>query len=123
MGVNLRRVTPNRIGHSSRKLPHVAVAIVLAAFFAAHARAFAWPAYGDAVAEIDRLAELMEWKAGSVVADIGAGDGSFSFAAAKHVGESGKVIATEIDSDKIADIRAAIKKRSLHNVVVEESKE
>jgi len=77
----------------------------------------------DAVSEIDRLAALMQWKEGTVVADIGAGDGSYSFAAAKHVGELGKVIATEIDSKKLADLRAEIKKRNLRNVLAEESKE
>jgi ubiquinone/menaquinone biosynthesis C-methylase UbiE len=80
-------------------------------------------ARADAVSEIDRLAALMQWKEGTVVADIGAGDGSYSFAAARHVGESGKVIATEIDSRKIADLRAEIKRRNLPNVVVEGSKE
>jgi len=80
-------------------------------------------ARADAVSEIDRLATLMQWKAGTVVADIGAGDGTYSFAAARHVGDSGKIIATEIDSDKIANLRSEIKKRNLDNVVVEESKE
>jgi ubiquinone/menaquinone biosynthesis C-methylase UbiE len=80
-------------------------------------------ARADAASEIDRLATLMGWKDGTVVADIGAGDGRFSFAAAKHVGESGKVIATEIDPQKLADLRAEIRKRKLTNVSVEESKE
>ena len=35
---------------------------------------------GDAADEMKRLAALMEWKAGTVAADIGAGDGSYSFA-------------------------------------------
>jgi ubiquinone/menaquinone biosynthesis C-methylase UbiE len=87
------------------------------------ALAIASLAHADAVSEIDRLAALMQWKEGTVVADIGAGDGSFSFAAARHVGESGKVIATEIDSQKISELRAEIKRRNLHNVLVEESKE
>jgi len=48
-------------------------------------------ARADAPAEIDRLAALMRWKEGTVVADIGAGDGSYSFAAAKHVAMRAKV--------------------------------
>src|SRR6266436_3989569 len=36
---------------------------------------------GDAAEEIGRLAELMGWKAGIFVADIGAGDGKYTFAA------------------------------------------
>jgi ubiquinone/menaquinone biosynthesis C-methylase UbiE len=73
--------------------------------------------------EIDRLATLMQWKPGFVVADIGAGDGRYSFAAAQHVGPAGKVIATEIDQQKLVDLRSEVQKRELQNVVVEESKD
>jgi ubiquinone/menaquinone biosynthesis C-methylase UbiE len=68
--------------------------------------------------EIYRLAELMQWKAGTIVADIGAGDGSFGFAAAEIVGTSGRVYATEIDTDKLKQLRADVVKRKLTNVVV-----
>ena len=34
---------------------------------------------GDQRQEITRLAELTQWKAGTIVADVGAGDGTFSF--------------------------------------------
>ena len=87
--------------------------------------AFIWPerTTADAASEIDRLATLMGWKDGTVVADIGAGDGRFSFAAAQRVGASGKVIATEIDRQKLADLRAEIRKQKLTNVAAEESKD
>lgn len=65
----------------------------------------------------------MEWKPGTVVADIGAGDGRFSFAAVEHVGESGRVFATEIDKEKLRKLREEIKKRNLQNVAVVESGE
>ena len=39
--------------------------------------------------EIARLAAVMHWKQGTVVADVGAGDGRFSFAAVKEVGPRG----------------------------------
>jgi ubiquinone/menaquinone biosynthesis C-methylase UbiE len=81
------------------------------------------PAQANAADEIDRLAALMEWKPGTVVADIGAGDGRFTFAAAQHLGPSGKVLATEINPQKLAELRAEVKKRNVRNVVVEESKE
>src|ERR1700731_4785030 len=54
--------------------------------------------------EITRLAELMQWKAGTIVADIGAGDGSYSFAAAEIVGNSGRVYATEIEPGKLKQL-------------------
>lgn len=70
--------------------------------------------------EILRLAELLQWKPGSVVADIGAGDGGYSFLAAEQVGASGRVYATEIDKEKLKSIRAQIAKRKLENVAVVE---
>jgi ubiquinone/menaquinone biosynthesis C-methylase UbiE len=73
--------------------------------------------------EIARLAALMEWKPGTIVADIGAGDGKYSFAAVEHVGQMGKVFATEIDKEKLIKLREEVKKRNLQNVTVVESAE
>jgi ubiquinone/menaquinone biosynthesis C-methylase UbiE len=86
-----------------------------------------WPllhsAQADPADEIKRLATLMEWKPGTIVADIGAGDGRYAFAAAELVGPSGKVFATELDPDKLATLRSAVAKRHLKNVIILESKE
>jgi ubiquinone/menaquinone biosynthesis C-methylase UbiE len=68
--------------------------------------------------EIARLAELMQWKSGTIVADIGAGDGSYSFGAAEKVGATGRVYATEIDPEKLKQLRAEVSKRKLLNVIV-----
>jgi ubiquinone/menaquinone biosynthesis C-methylase UbiE len=84
---------------------------------------FAVVVRGDAAGEIGRLAELMAWKAGTVVADIGAGDGAYTFAAVERVGAAGRVYATEIDAKKLAELRAEVAKRKLGNVMVVESKE
>jgi ubiquinone/menaquinone biosynthesis C-methylase UbiE len=78
---------------------------------------------GNASDEIKRLAALMEWKPGTVAADIGAGEGEYTFAAVEHVGASGKVFATEIDTKKLAELRGEVAKRKLGNVIVVESKE
>jgi len=75
---------------------------------------------GDEQKEITRLAQLTQWKPGTVVADIGAGDGSYSFAAAEKVGPSGRVYATEIDPDKLKTLKAEATKRKLQNVMVVE---
>jgi len=93
------------------------------AFVSAVASGFALRVNADAADEIKRLAALMEWKPGTIVADIGAGDGRYSFAAAAHVGAAGRVFATEIDGQKIAELRAEVRKRNLQNVIVVESKE
>jgi ubiquinone/menaquinone biosynthesis C-methylase UbiE len=93
------------------------------AAFAACAAVFAVGVCGQAAEEIARLADLMGWKAGTVAADIGAGDGKYTFAAVEHVGASGKVYATEIDAKKLAALRDEVAKRKLANVIVVESKE
>jgi ubiquinone/menaquinone biosynthesis C-methylase UbiE len=80
-------------------------------------------ANADAADEIKRLAALMEWKPETIVADVGAGDGSYAFAAAQLVGASGKVFATEIAQEKLTSLRSDVAKRHLTNVVVVESKE
>ncbi|MGB8474503.1 MAG: methyltransferase domain-containing protein [Candidatus Acidiferrum sp.] len=73
--------------------------------------------------EIPKLAALMGWKPGTVVADIGAGDGSYTFAAVERVGATGKLFATEISPEKLKALRAEVKRRDLHNVTVVESAE
>jgi SAM-dependent methyltransferase len=70
--------------------------------------------------EVTRLAELTQWKAGTVVADIGAGDGTYSFAAAEKVGPSGRVYASEIDKNKLKNLKAEVAKRKLENIVIVE---
>jgi ubiquinone/menaquinone biosynthesis C-methylase UbiE len=52
--------------------------------------------------EADRLAVLLNWQQGSVVADIGAGRGELTLIAAKRVGTTGRVYATELDTKKLA---------------------
>jgi predicted methyltransferase len=55
--------------------------------------------------EADRLTLLLNWRPGSVVADIGAGKGELTLAAAQHVGPAGRVYATEIDPKKLAALQ------------------
>jgi len=99
-----------------KKLLVVGLACAVAAVFAVGVR-------GDAAEEIKRLAELMGWKAGTAVADIGAGDGKYTFAAVERVGAAGKVYATEIDAKKLAELKEEVARRKLANVIVVESKE
>jgi len=68
--------------------------------------------------EIARLQKLMEWKAGQTIADIGAGAGEIGFAAAKVVGERGRVFLTELDEKKRKDLEDEVRARSLTNVTV-----
>ena len=103
---------------NTKRVSAAALACVLWAAFVSLQRTNA-----DAADEMKRLAALMDWKPGTVIADIGAGDGRFAFAAAQLVGPSGKVFATEIDQEKLAKLRSEVAKRHLNNVIVLESKE
>ena len=99
-----------------RRLLLLGLACAVAAVFAAQVR-------GQAAEEVKRLAELMGWKAGTIAADIGAGDGKYTFAAVERVGAAGKMYATEIDAKKLAELKEEIARRKLGNVIVVESKE
>ena len=99
-----------------KKLLLVGLVCALAAVLAVGVR-------GEATEEIGRLAGLMGWKAGTVAADIGAGDGKYTLAALERVGAAGRVYATEIDAKKLEELKAQVAKRKLGNVVVVESKE
>jgi SAM-dependent methyltransferase len=68
--------------------------------------------------EIQRLAKVMNWKAGQVIADVGAGEGEIGFATAAAVGETGKVYLTELDRDKFAALQKDANRRKLKNVVI-----
>jgi len=68
--------------------------------------------------EIQRLAKVMNWKAGQVIADVGAGEGEIGFAAAAAVGETGKVYLTELDEEKVAALKKDASRRNVKNVVI-----
>jgi ubiquinone/menaquinone biosynthesis C-methylase UbiE len=93
---------------------------VIAAILLWSLGAVAFATNSDEEKEITRLAQLTHWKPGTVVADIGAGDGQYSFAAAEKVGPSGRVYATEIDPDKLQTLKTEAAKRKLQNVIVVE---
>ncbi|MFL6350868.1 MAG: hypothetical protein ACJ74Z_03325 [Bryobacteraceae bacterium] len=47
--------------------------------------------------DAQKLADLMNWRPGQVIAEIGAGEGQMTFAAAARVGPAGHVYTTELD--------------------------
>jgi ubiquinone/menaquinone biosynthesis C-methylase UbiE len=74
--------------------------------------------HGTTADEVERLAAWLEVKPGMRVADVGAGDGTFAVVLARRVGPSGQVYATELDDERLADIRQAITAARLSNVTV-----
>jgi len=73
--------------------------------------------------EISRLSQVMGWKAGQIIADVGAGAGEIGFAAAATVGETGKVYLTELDEEKRKALEEEVQRRRLKNAVVVQAAE
>lgn len=67
-------------------------------------------------AETERLAKLLDWKTGSAIADIGAGDGEITLLLSDRVGDSGHLYSTEIEEAKIERLEKLTSERK--NVTV-----
>lgn len=65
------------------------------------------------------LIEVLKLKEGSVVADIGAGDGDQTMAVAQYVGAGGHVYSTELGSESVQNLRQAVSAYSDNITVVE----
>ncbi len=76
--------------------------------------------HGTTAGEVERLAAWLEVRSGTHVADLGAGDGMFAVALARRAGPSGRVYATELHDERLADIRRAVRAAKLSNVAVTE---
>jgi ubiquinone/menaquinone biosynthesis C-methylase UbiE len=68
--------------------------------------------------ETQRLADLMNWKPGDVIAEIGAGEGEMSFSTALLVGAAGHVYTTELDERKLAQLKDKVQRHKLQNITV-----
>jgi ubiquinone/menaquinone biosynthesis C-methylase UbiE len=66
----------------------------------------------------DRVMEHLDIEPGDYVADIGAGDGYFSFILADAVGPNGRVYAVEVDDDLIEKLETSVKEKGLTNITV-----
>jgi ubiquinone/menaquinone biosynthesis C-methylase UbiE len=63
-----------------------------------------------------KLIEVLKFKPGEVVADVGAGSGYLTFRMAEKVGPTGKVLAVDIQPEMLALIRSRMKEKGLTNV-------
>lgn len=66
----------------------------------------------------ERVVASLELHPGARVADIGAGDGYFTFYLADAVGPEGKVFAIDVDQKVIAKLEAAVEERGYRNIEV-----
>lgn len=60
--------------------------------------------------------DALQIKSGSVVADVGAGEGYFSFHLASRVGPQGKVYAEDIEAKKLSKISARAEKERISQI-------
>lgn len=71
--------------------------------------------------ESARLASLLKWHDGSVVADVGAGKGQLTVAAAERIAPSGKIYSTELDSQEVDALKQLA--ASQKNIIVVQAAE
>ena len=72
----------------------------------------------DDAADTARLIEVLAIREGSSVADIGAGDGVITVPIARHVGPSGHVYSTDINPQRLIEMRGAVEQARLRNVTI-----
>jgi ubiquinone/menaquinone biosynthesis C-methylase UbiE len=86
--------------------------------FSIYPPSFAWSWGTDDEAMADEIAEMLELKVGTTVAEIGAGNGAMAVRMARKISPSGRVFATEIDPARVEQIRRRARDAGLDNVTV-----
>jgi ubiquinone/menaquinone biosynthesis C-methylase UbiE len=66
----------------------------------------------------ERIFDALALKEGSVVAEIGAGDGELSLAAARRVGATGRLYTTELGEERVQKLEGAVKAAELPQITV-----
>ena len=77
----------------------------------------------DVAAESARLVQVLDLGPAASVAEIGAGAGQMTVAMAERLGPRGRMYSTELDRDRVRDIREAVARAGLRNVTVLEAAE
>ena len=102
------------------RFAHVACLLVIvpAALAAQRPAALVRAELEQAAREVPKLAEVLTLKPGTTVADVGSGGGAMAVVFAKWLGPGGRVFATDVRAAQLAEIRAAVARDGLANVVV-----
>ncbi len=74
----------------------------------------------DSSADRDWLVEVLELQAGSIVADIGAGNGALTITIAQHVTATGQVYSSELGSEPLQRLRRAADESDVTNITIVE---
>ncbi len=68
--------------------------------------------------DVDWLISVLELEEGSVVADIGAGDGDQTLAIAEHIGSDGTIYSTELGEDELEGLKQSVANSDFENITV-----
>ena len=109
------------IPRTRRKLTWLLGVLAILASAAAYEMLPYW--LSDQEAEATELMQILRIGAGATVAEVGAGAGRMTVAAARVVGPSGRVFSTELDDGRLNSIREAVEEAGLANVTVIEAGE
>jgi ubiquinone/menaquinone biosynthesis C-methylase UbiE len=73
--------------------------------------------------DVDRIVTALQLQSGSIVGEIGAGDGALTLGVARAVGDAGRVFSNEFNQERLAAIRTAAEQAGVKNVTVVEARE
>lgn len=65
----------------------------------------------------ERVLDALGIRPGMVIADVGAGDGYFSFKLAERVGPAGKIYATDIEERQLGILKDKVQREGIKNIV------
>jgi ubiquinone/menaquinone biosynthesis C-methylase UbiE len=105
-----------------RRLAVILGLILVAAFLAVAPALTKWD-YGNLSSRAgwqlpDRVIESLRIQPGERVADVGAGDGYFTFRLAAAVGPTGRAYAVEVDDELVAELERSAREGGHDNVIV-----
>ena len=69
-------------------------------------------------ADAERVVKALALRPGSVVAELGAGDGELTVLIAKAVGDTGRVFSNEVNPERVQQISRTVDRAGLKNVTV-----
>ena len=68
--------------------------------------------------DVEWLIDVLDIESGSVVADIGAGDGEQTLAIAQHIGSEGTIYSTELGTESVKELKQSVANTDNSNVIV-----
>lgn len=84
----------------------------------ASSTSFATEVQRDSVNEAKTVMDLADIRAGTTVADIGAGEGYYTVRLAERVGKKGRVLAQDIDEEALGRLAQRVERERLDNVSI-----